>query len=123
MRAVVLVCVLAALTMAPAAQQRRASTAPKLAPLSYTCPHHPDVLEDRPGSCPLCKLALVPVRLDSAWMCPVHTAVIESERGSCRLCSRQLVPVTVSLTWSCRGDSDEHLEPGVCGDGSPRIGK
>jgi hypothetical protein len=55
-------------------------------------------------------------------MCPVHTTVIESERGVCRLCRRQLVPVTVSLTWTCRGDGTQHLEPGVCVDGSPRIG-
>jgi hypothetical protein len=107
----------------PAQQQRRAPALSKLPPLSYTCAHHPDVLEDRPGACPLCKLALVPVRLDSSWMCPVHTTVIETERGTCRLCQRQLVPVTVSLTWSCRSDNAEHLEPGVCSDGSPRIGQ
>jgi hypothetical protein len=71
----------------------------------------------------MCKMALVPVRLDSAWMCPVHTTVIDSERGTCRLCRRQMVPVTVSLTWTCRGDSVAHLEPGLCGDGSPRIGQ
>jgi hypothetical protein len=117
------VCVLMLLTTAMSAQQRRAAAAPKLPPLSFTCAHHPDVLEDRPGICPLCKLALVPVRLDSSWMCPVHTTVIESERGSCRLCRRQLVPVTVSLTWSCRGDDTAHLEPGLCSDGSPRIGQ
>jgi len=116
-------CVLMLLTAAMSAQQRRAPAPPKLPPLSYTCAHHPDVLEDRPGICPLCKLALVPVRLDSSWMCPVHTTVIENERGTCRLCQRQLVPVTVSLTWSCRGDSAEHLEPGLCTDGSPRIGQ
>ena len=115
-------CVLMLLTAAMSAQQPRTS-APKLPPLSYTCVHHPDVLEDRPGTCPLCKLALVPVRLDSSWMCPVHTTVIETERGTCRLCRRQLVPVTVSLTWSCRGDNAEHLEPGLCSDGSPRIGQ
>src|SRR5262245_40448327 len=111
-------CVLMLLTSAMSAHQARASAPapPKLPPISYTCPHHPDVLEDRPGACPLCKLALEPVRLDSSWMCPVHTAVIESERGTCRLCRRQLVPVTVSLTWSCRGDNAEHLEPGLCGD-------
>jgi hypothetical protein len=118
-------CVLLLLTAAMSAQQRPAAVTapPKLPPLSYTCQHHPDVLEDRPGVCPLCKLALVPVRLDSSWMCPVHTAVIESERGACRLCRRQLVPVTVSLTWSCRGDTAAHLEPGLCSDGSPRIGQ
>jgi hypothetical protein len=56
-------------------------------------------------------------------MCPVHTTVIESDKGTCRLCRRQLVPVTVSLTWTCRGDTAEHLEPGLCSDGSPRIGQ
>lgn len=71
----------------------------------------------------MCKMALIPVRLDSAWMCPVHTTVIESERGSCRLCRRQMVPVTVSLTWTCRGDGIAHVEPGLCSDGSPRIGQ
>jgi hypothetical protein len=116
-------CVLMLLTAAMSAQQPRTPALPKLPPLSYTCAHHPDVLEDRPGICPLCKLALVPVRLDSSWMCPVHTTVIETERGTCRLCRRQLVPVTVSLTWSCRGDNAEHLEPGLCSDGSPRIGQ
>jgi hypothetical protein len=89
-----------------------------------TCIHHPDVLESKPGACPYCKLPLVPVRLDSAWMCPVHNAVTESNAGKCRMCGRQLVPVTVSLTWTCAADrSTEHLEPGVCTDGSPRIGR
>jgi hypothetical protein len=116
-------CVLTLLTAVLSAQQGRTPAPPKLPPLSMTCPHHPDVIEDRPGTCPMCKMALIPVRLDSSWMCPVHTTVIESERGTCRLCRRQMVPVTVSLTWSCRADSVEHVEPGLCTDGSPRIGR
>jgi hypothetical protein len=69
-------------------------------------------------------MALVPVRLDAAWMCPVHMTVTESSAGTCRMCGRQLVPVTVSLTWTCSTDrATEHLEPGVCADGSPRIGR
>jgi hypothetical protein len=40
------------------------------------------------------------------------------------MCGRQLVPVTVSLTWTCAADrATEHLEPGTCADGSPRIGR
>jgi hypothetical protein len=119
----ILGCMLMLLSAVMPAQQRRVSAPAKLPPLSYTCAHHPDVLEDKPGICPLCKLELVPVRLDSSWMCPVHTTVIETERGTCPLCRRQLVPVTVSLTWTCRGDKAEHLEPGLCTDGSPRIGQ
>ena len=85
---------------------------------------HPDVVEAKPGSCPLCKMNLVPVRLDASWMCPVHAVVTEQQPGSCRLCGRSLVPVVVSLTWTCRGEVNaEFLEPGVCRDGSPRIGK
>jgi hypothetical protein len=67
---------------------------------------------------------LVPVRLDVSWMCPVHAVVVEPQAGSCRLCGRALVPVVVALSWTCRGEVNaEFLEPGVCRDGSPRIGK
>jgi hypothetical protein len=118
------VTVLAITTAVLGAQQRSKPPAlPSLPPISMTCIHHPDVLESKPGTCPYCKLPLVPVRLDSAWMCPVHTTVTESNAGKCRMCGRQLVPVTVSLTWTCAADrTKEHLEPGVCADGSPRIG-
>jgi len=121
MRALIAACVL--LPAAAWAQAGRAPAPKALPPLSMTCVHHPDVLEDRPGTCPLCKMALVPVRLDASWMCPVHTTVIDAERGSCRLCRRPLVPVTVALTWTCRGEASDHLEPGLCSDGSPRIGQ
>jgi hypothetical protein len=69
-------------------------------------------------------MALVPVRLDSAWMCPIHSVVTESEPGACRLCRRPLVQVTMSLTWTCRGEPDsEHIDPGACADGTPRMAK
>ncbi len=85
---------------------------------------HPDVVEGKPGTCPLCKMNLVPVRLDASWMCPVHAVVTEQQPGACRLCGRSLVPVVVSLTWTCRGEVNaEFLEPGVCRDGSPRTGR
>jgi len=93
-----------------------------LPPISLTCIHHPDVIESRPGSCPLCKMALVPVRLDSAWTCPVHSSITDDRPGACPLCSRQLIRVTTSLTWTCRAQPGvEHLEPGTCADGTPMI--
>jgi len=35
--------------------------APATAAAQYTCPMHPEVLKDRPGDCPICGMALVPV--------------------------------------------------------------
>jgi hypothetical protein len=96
--------------------------APTLPPLSMTCPMHPDVIESRPGSCPLCKMSLVPVRLETAHMCPVHTTVMSDAEGTCRLCRRQLIPVTVSVTWTCVGQPGiDRMEPGKCPDGSAMI--
>jgi len=95
-----------------------------LPPISYACPHHPDVIESRAGKCPLCGLALAPARLDAEWMCPVHAVVHQNTPGACRLCRRLLVPVTMTLTWTCRGEADvEHIDPGPCKDGTPRMAK
>nr|MBC7614255.1 efflux RND transporter periplasmic adaptor subunit [Pseudopedobacter sp.] len=30
--------------------------------LHYTCPMHPQIMEDKPGSCPICNMDLVPVK-------------------------------------------------------------
>jgi hypothetical protein len=95
---------------------------PAVPPLSMTCPMHPDVIESRPGSCPLCKMALVPVRLDSAWMCPVHTTVMDEREGTCRICRRPLIQARVAVTWTCLGQPGiDRLEPGTCADGSAMV--
>ena len=39
------------------AQTPRSEQQSKLPPVSYTCVMHPDVVEDKPGTCPLCKLS------------------------------------------------------------------
>jgi Cu+-exporting ATPase len=36
-------------------------TAPAPAGTKYTCPMHPQIIRDRPGSCPICGMALEPV--------------------------------------------------------------
>src|SRR5688572_29156272 len=121
----ILTASIVALTIATALAQRGKPPAlPALPPISMTCIHHPDVLESKLGTCPYCKLPLVPVRLDSAWMCPVHTTVTESNAGKCRMCGRQLVPVTVSRTCTCAADrATAHTAPGVCTGRSHRIGR
>ena len=65
-------------------------------------PGDEDVLEDKPGSCPKCKMDLVPVRLDAKWWCPVHQALeVHDGPGKCRRDGRDLVQVTVAESWTC----------------------
>src|SRR3954464_11238702 len=83
-----------------------------LPPILQTCPMHPDVVEDKPGTCPLCRMALVPVRLESVWSCPLHAAVTRTNKGICPICGRELVQMTMALTWTCKGRPDiDVIEP------------
>src|SRR5262245_2076209 len=43
------------IVLAPVLPTRRLSTG-----TTYTCPMHPEIVSDRPGSCPICGMALEP---------------------------------------------------------------
>jgi len=109
---------------APAGAHSAGAAAAKLPPLSYVCtmPADADVMEDKPGECPRCGMALVPVRLDAKWWCPVHQALeVHDGPGKCRRDGRDLVQVTVSEYWTCGAAPDRKmLEPGSCSDGQAR---
>ena len=85
----------------PELGQRHAATVPVAAPLAgsarYTCPMHPEILRDRPGSCPKCGMPLVPM-VEVAppaveYTCPMHPEVRSPIPGSCPKCGMALVPV------------------------------
>jgi len=71
----------------------------------WTCPMHPEVLQDHPGQCPICKMDLVPVEVEAAdhahdassgdqlWTCGMHPQVIQDEPGQCPICGMDLVPL------------------------------
>jgi Heavy metal binding domain len=107
-------------TARPAAQPSQSDSLP---PLSWTCPMHLDVLEDKKGTCPICRMDLVPVRLDAVWSCPVHSVIAESKPGKCPIDKRDLIQVTVAVSWTCPGSTTEATEPGRCPDGSPMTRK
>ena len=68
----------------------------------WTCGMHPNVIQDEPGTCPICQMDLVPLRHESTsaagenvatvWTCPRHDVISESEAGECPICGRTLVP-------------------------------
>jgi len=68
----------------------------------WTCGMHPNVIQDKPGLCPICQMDLVPLNRPSTpgpatletttWTCPVHDVIAEGEAGRCPICDRDLVP-------------------------------
>jgi hypothetical protein len=115
------------LAVSPAAAPQTTAKAPaapakateSLPPLSYTCPMHPEIIEDKKGQCPICKMDLVPVRLDSVWTCASKPlAVVKDQAGRCPIDGTPLVMVTASVSWTCPGTDIKELRPGTCADGS-----
>ena len=107
---------------AEAAPQRGGKPAPEVPPVSMTCPMHPDVVDSTPGNCPICKMSLVPVRLESVWTCPVHAVVAEERAGVCPIDRRDLIQVTIAVTFTCAGHPEiNQIQPGSCPDGKAMI--
>jgi hypothetical protein len=106
------------------AQVARMSAAQQTLPeLLYTCPMHADVLEGQAGTCPICKMKLEPVRIETEfwYACPIHAATLSKGPGACPLDKRQKMPVVVTVHWVCDQRPDQKLmEPGPCADGSAR---
>ncbi len=68
----------------------------------HTCPMHPEVRQEGPGSCPKCGMsldqeivALPASRTD--YVCPMHPEIVRDEPGSCPVCGMGLEPRIVSL--------------------------
>ncbi len=81
---------------------------PKPAPVSaggtvkYVCPMDPDVLESKPGACPICGMALEPADVTAAstcteYTCPMHPEIVQAEPGNCPICGMALAPRTVTV--------------------------
>jgi len=68
----------------------------------YTCPMHPEVRQNNPGSCPKCGMALEPVTVTAPrekieYTCPMHPQIIRDAPGSCPICGMALEPRTITL--------------------------
>jgi len=87
---------------APLVGIQRAPKAVAPAAQSYTCPMHPEVRQEKPGSCPKCGMALEPLNVAAAqtkteYTCPMHPEIVRDGPGSCPICGMALEPRTVSL--------------------------
>ena len=67
----------------------------------HTCPMHPEIRQQGPGSCPKCGMALEPDRpmapaTRTEYTCPMHPEVVQDGPGSCPKCGMALEPRTVT---------------------------
>jgi len=73
----------------------------------FTCPMHPEIQQQGPGSCPKCGMALEPIGLPAVsstteYVCPMHPEIVQDHPGNCPKCGMALEPRTVAL------DEDNH---------------
>ncbi|MFV2057057.1 MAG: heavy metal translocating P-type ATPase, partial [Thiohalomonadales bacterium] len=75
------------------------SSAPAGAATSYTCPMHPEVVEDHPAACPKCGMALepmgIPATTKTEYTCPMHPEIMQDHPGACPKCGMALESRTV----------------------------
>ena len=67
----------------------------------HTCPMHPEVRREGPGTCPDCGMGLEPEvpaapAARTEYTCPMHPEVVRDEPGSCPDCGMALEPRTVT---------------------------
>jgi Cu+-exporting ATPase len=91
-----------ATTSQPVGIQRETKSAAAQVAQTYTCPMHPEVRQDKPGSCRKCGMALEPVSVTAPqqkieYTCPMHPEIVRDAPGNCPICGMALEPRTISL--------------------------
>ena len=77
------------------------TSAPPIRGARYTCPMHPEIIEDEPGDCPKCGMALEPMGVpagssSTVYTCPMHPEIEEDTPGDCPKCGMPLEPKTIT---------------------------
>ena len=68
----------------------------------FTCPMHPEIHQEEPGSCPKCGMALEPLIAPAPaerveYTCPMHPEIIQERPGSCPKCGMALEARTLAV--------------------------
>ena len=62
-------------------------------PVVYTCPMHPEVIDEEPGHCPECGMKLLAAAAPATtYTCPMHPEVVSETPGHCPECGMKLLP-------------------------------
>ena len=83
-------------------EKQKEADGEQVAGQQYTCPMDPEIIQDHPGSCPKCGMALEPMtpiipatRIE--YTCPMHPEIVQDEPGSCPKCGMALEPMSVTI--------------------------
>jgi FtsP/CotA-like multicopper oxidase with cupredoxin domain len=85
-------------------------------PVVYTCPMHPEVVSEEPGSCPECGMKLMPAAAPKSYVCPMHPEVVSQEPGKCPECGMKLMPASI-VSQAPGPDDHAHSHSHGAGDG------
>lgn len=78
-------------------QQKMEMSPVKAKKIVYTCPMHPEVVSDKPGKCPKCKMNLVKKEsikkeaIKAVYTCSMHPEVVSAKPDKCPKCKMDLV--------------------------------
>ena len=69
---------------------------------TYTCPMHPEIEQEGPGTCTKCGMALESKTVSlppsgTEYICPMHPEVVEKGPGNCPKCGMALESRTITL--------------------------
>lgn len=63
-----------------------------IAKVVYSCPMHPEIIQDKPGKCPKCGMNLVSKEIKKdVYVCPMHSEISQDKPGKCPKCGMNLV--------------------------------
>ena len=82
---------------------------PAGATVAYSCPMHPEVIQDEPGRCPKCGMKLLATEAAPiAYACPMHPEVTSDRAERCPECGMKLVPAQLVAHGAGSGHAHEH---------------
>ncbi|HEX2897276.1 MAG TPA: efflux RND transporter periplasmic adaptor subunit [candidate division Zixibacteria bacterium] len=108
-------------------EKKSESSIEQTAAMDYSCPMHPEVTSDKPGTCPKCNMFLVhkdsldvegmhhaPAQ-EAVYTCPMHPEVTSDKPGVCPKCNMNLELKETTVPDTMSSDDQSSVQQYTCG--------